>query len=92
MDSNTEKNVPPIKALSENVGNFTVSIHYDQRLYRQDIRGSIAHANMLANQGIIAVSEKDDILLGFRGNKVRNRIRIFPVERRIRRYTYEYRT
>ena len=64
MDSNTEKNVPPIKALSENVGNFTVSILYDQRLYRQDIRGSIAHANMLANQGIIAVSEKDDICSG----------------------------
>ena len=64
MDSNTEKNVPPIRALSENVGNFTVSIHYDQRLYRQDIRGSIAHANMLANQGIITVSEKDDICSG----------------------------
>ena len=32
---------------------YTVSIHYDRRLYRQDIAGSIAHARMLAKQGII---------------------------------------
>ena len=32
---------------------YTVSIHYDHRLYRQDIAGSIAHARMLAKQGII---------------------------------------
>ena len=33
---------------------YTVSIHYDRRLYRQDIAGSIAHARMLAKQGIIS--------------------------------------
>ena len=32
---------------------YTVSIHYDRRLYRQDIAGSIVHARMLARQGII---------------------------------------
>ena len=32
---------------------YTVSIHYDRRLYRQDIAGSMAHARMLALQGII---------------------------------------
>ncbi|SVE13822.1 uncharacterized protein METZ01_LOCUS466676, partial [marine metagenome] len=64
MDSETENPPPLIRELSENVGDFTVSLHYDQRLYRQDIRGSIAHANMLANQGIITVSEKDDICSG----------------------------
>ena len=32
---------------------YTVSIHYDRRLYRQDIAGSAAHARMLARQGII---------------------------------------
>ncbi len=32
---------------------YTVSIHYDRRLYREDVRGSIAHAQMLAKQGII---------------------------------------
>jgi argininosuccinate lyase len=32
---------------------FTASIHIDSRLYRYDIMGSIAHAKMLAKQGII---------------------------------------
>ena len=43
---------------------YTVSIHYDRRLYRQDIAGSIAHARMLARQGIIAASEADLIVDG----------------------------
>ena len=33
---------------------YTVSIHYDRRLFRQDIAGSVAHARMLARQGIIS--------------------------------------
>ena len=36
---------------------YTVSLHYDRRLYRQDIAGSVAHARMLARQGIIADDE-----------------------------------
>ena len=43
---------------------YTVSIHYDRRLYRQDIAGSIAHARMLGRQGIIAASETDLIVDG----------------------------
>jgi argininosuccinate lyase len=39
------------------VEKYTSSISYDKRLYKQDIAGSIAHARMLAKQGII--SEKD---------------------------------
>ncbi|MDR9433220.1 MAG: argininosuccinate lyase [Spiribacter sp.] len=35
------------------VATFTASEHYDRRLYREDIRGSIAHAQMLANCGVI---------------------------------------
>ena len=35
------------------VERFTESVSFDQRLYRQDIRGSIAHARMLARQGIL---------------------------------------
>lgn len=38
------------------------SIHFDQRLYPQDIRGSIAHARMLGKQGIIQVSEAEQII------------------------------
>ena len=33
---------------------FTASIHFDRRLYRQDIAGSIAHARMLASRKIIS--------------------------------------
>jgi len=36
---------------------FNASIDVDQRLYRQDITGSIAHAKMLAKQGIISKEE-----------------------------------
>ena len=43
---------------------YTVSIHYDRRLYRQDIAGSKAHAAMLAKQGIIAQEDADAIVDG----------------------------
>ena len=43
---------------------YTVSIHYDRRLYRQDIAGSIAHARMLARQGIITDADAGSIEQG----------------------------
>ncbi len=43
---------------------YTVSIHYDRRLYRQDIAGSMAHARMLARQGIITDEDRDAIVAG----------------------------
>ena len=58
MDSNL------IRSLSPSVGNFTVSLHYDKRLYKHDIRGSIAHAKMLAKQGIIESPESESICQG----------------------------
>ena len=33
---------------------YTVSLHYDRRLYKQDIDGSVAHARMLGRQRIIS--------------------------------------
>ena len=42
---------------------FNASIEFDQRLYKQDIIGSIAHAKMLGKQGIIAKEEADEIQL-----------------------------
>ena len=38
------------------VNDFNSSIQFDARLYKQDIAGSIAHAQMLGKQGIVAVS------------------------------------
>lgn len=46
---------------------FTASIDFDQRLYRYDIQGSMAHARMLARQGIIAADEAETIIAGLEG-------------------------
>ena len=43
---------------------YTVSIQYDRRLYQQDIAGSVAHARMLAKQGIIYKNEAELIVSG----------------------------
>ncbi|AKH21061.1 argininosuccinate lyase [Sedimenticola thiotaurini] len=43
---------------------FTASVEFDQRLYRYDIQGSIAHATMLAKAGILTVEERDTIIAG----------------------------
>jgi argininosuccinate lyase len=43
---------------------YTASIHYDRRLYRQDVAGSIAHARMLAKQGIITDKDAEMIVTG----------------------------
>jgi len=48
------------------VENFTASLHFDRRLYRYDIEGSIAHARMLARQGILAKGEERMILKGLK--------------------------
>ncbi len=49
------------------VEEFTASIEFDQRLYRYDIQGSKAYAEMLGRQGIIAVEEADQIIVGLNG-------------------------
>ncbi len=49
------------------VEEFTASIEFDQRLYRYDIQGSKAYAEMLGRQGIIAVEEADQIITGLNG-------------------------
>ena len=43
---------------------FNSSIHFDQKMYRQDIRGSMEHALMLSAKGIISKSEYDEIAEG----------------------------
>ena len=45
----------------ETAGGFNSSISFDQRLYRHDIKGSIAHAQMLGKQGIISAADSDKI-------------------------------
>ena len=46
------------------VAEFTASVQFDQRFYKQDIAGSIAHATMLAKVGVLTEQERDDIIAG----------------------------
>ena len=56
------------------VYNFNASISFDQKFYKQDIRGSIAHVTMLAASGILTDIERDQIIAGLNGilNDVEN--------------------
>ena len=49
------------------VNDFNASISFDQRLYREDIAGSIAHAQMLGDCGIITREDADAIVKGLQG-------------------------
>ena len=49
------------------VNDFNSSIPFDQRLYREDIEGSMAHASMLGEQGIISCADAENICTGLRG-------------------------
>ena len=46
---------------------FNSSIHFDSRMYRQDITGSMAHAAMLAGKGIISQKDADTLIAGLEG-------------------------
>ena len=50
------------KQTDQLVHNFNASISFDQKFYRQDIDGSIAHVTMLAKQGILTDAERDTII------------------------------
>ncbi|MBM3361179.1 MAG: argininosuccinate lyase [Betaproteobacteria bacterium] len=50
--------------MSELVKRYTASVFFDKRLWRADIQGSLAHAEMLAAQGIISVEDLADIRRG----------------------------
>ena len=66
--SDSQSNKPWSGRFSEDtdifVEAFTASVHFDQRLYRQDIDGSIAHAKMLAQVGVLSVADCDTIVQG----------------------------
>ena len=48
------------------VARFTASVTFDQRLYRHDIMGSVAHATMLAKVGVLTDAERDSIIDGLK--------------------------
>lgn len=55
------------KETDDLVYRFNASIHFDKKLFEQDIEGSIAHVVMLEKQGIISLEEKDAIVKGLTG-------------------------
>ncbi|MBP6709359.1 MAG: argininosuccinate lyase, partial [Candidatus Accumulibacter sp.] len=50
--------------MSELVKRYTASVSFDRRMWRQDIRASLAHATMLARQGIIGANDLADVERG----------------------------
>ena len=55
------------KALDKEADDFNSSIHFDCRMYRQDIKGSMAHAAMLGAKGIISKEDSEKIIDGLSG-------------------------
>ena len=55
------------KALNKEADDFNSSIHFDSRMYKQDIIGSIVHAKMLGDKNIITEDEKAKIINGLSG-------------------------
>ncbi len=55
------------KETNQLVHNFNESLSFDQKFYRQDIEGSIAHVTMLAKQGILSREDKEAIVCGLKG-------------------------
>jgi argininosuccinate lyase len=52
------------QAMDQRVEKFTESVSFDRRLYAHDIRGSIAHANMLSKVGVLTDDERHQIVTG----------------------------
>ena len=55
------------KSTDEMINAFQASIDFDKRMYREDIEGSIAHAQMLASQNIISNEDCQKIVGGLKG-------------------------
>ena len=54
------------KDMDEIVKKYNASIFFDQRMYNEDIDGSIAHVTMLGRQGIVSEEEKEQIIAGLK--------------------------
>jgi argininosuccinate lyase len=52
------------KGTAPEMERFSSSVHFDRKLWRQDVRGSIAHARMLGQQGILSKEEAETLVHG----------------------------
>ena len=53
-----------LTALDKTADDFNSSISFDSKMYKQDIKGSVAHATMLASKGIISKEDAETIIEG----------------------------
>ncbi len=65
--------------VDQRVEKFSESVSFDRRLYPQDIEGSIAHARMLADQGLLTADERDQIVETLRAIRVQLDDGSFPI-------------
>jgi len=63
---------------NNDLSNYTVSIHYDRRLYREDIAGSIVHVRMLSKQSIISDDDCKAIIQGLESIQEEIESDVFP--------------
>ena len=77
--------------VDERVKRFTASVSFDRRLAKYDIEASLAHARMLAAQGILARRDLAAIQRGLTGFRARNRVRPLPLVARGRGRAPEHR-
>ena len=77
--------------MSELVKRYTASVGFDQRLWKADIAGSLAHAEMLAAQGIIGADDQAAIERGMAQITRGDRVRPLRLEARPRRRAPEHR-
>jgi len=68
------------KAADETVTRYSASITFDRRLYHYDIAGSVAHAGMLARQGIITTEEAQIIIAGLKSIEDEIERGLFPFQ------------
>lgn len=61
------------KEMDDIVKQFNASIGFDQRMYEEDINGSIAHVTMLGEQGIVTLAEAEQIIAGL--EKIKEKIK-----------------
>ena len=74
------------------VARYTASVEFDQRMYAQDIQGSVAHAKMLCKVGVLTEQERDDILRGLEEIRIEIERGEFPVVCRTGRRAHEHRS
>ncbi len=74
------------------VNSFNASIGFDQRLYADDIEGSIAHATMLGRQGIIGQDDAAQIVAGLQAIQADIEANPETSHRGARRHSHECRS